>query len=397
MGSESETHDNLIPKQEWSSTVGSVNIYVITRLLLNRWWLILIIALLSGALTAVVVFKMKNEYKSVASAVPPKKLSSSGIEGALGSVSSTLREFGLSKIGKKSSDNYDFLVLLQSRQIKDSLIKKYNLKEAYEITDNNYTNIVNEVAERLECSVEPEGNYTVSYTDTDAKRSSDIANDVILLANNLAQDIDRSETEMLITQYQDKLTSTDAVIRRLSDSLGMITKNSMLYSPIDQAKAAAQSLGEIKSEILKQDVILNVMIQRYGEEDPAVTQQKELLNKLRMSLNQMENSPGFIADVSLRNSPSVAIPYMKTYAELEAMMKLKAFITPMLEQAKLDKVKDIPSLIMLDKAYPPEKKIKPKRTLLILSGFMSGLLIAIIIIFANYRFRLFRKELQTVV
>lgn len=396
MDSVTEKPDTTEGQQDWNATVGSVNIYVVTRLLLNNWVFILVVAVLCALVTSFIVFRMKNEYKAVASAVPPKKLSSSGIEGALGSVSSTLREFGLSKIGKKSSDSYDFLVLLQSRQIKDSIIKKYKLSDAYEIPEKYYTDLINEVGSRLECTIEPEGNYTISYTDIDSKRSSDIANDIIVMANNVAQNIDRAETEMLITQYQDKIASTDAVIRRLSDSLGLITKRTMMYSPLDQAKAAAQSLGEMKSEVLKQEVMLDVLIRRYGEEDAAVVQQRDLLTKLRTSVHQMESNPGFIADVSLRNAPSVVIPYMKTYSELEAMIKLKAFITPMLEQTKLDKLKEIPSLVVLDKAYVPEKKVKPKRTILVLSGFMSGLLIAVIIIFANYRIKLFRKELKTV-
>jgi uncharacterized protein involved in exopolysaccharide biosynthesis len=46
--------------------------------------------------------------------------------------------------------------------------------------------------------------------------------------------------------------------------------------------------------------------------------------------------------------------------------RILEFVLPIYEQAKIDEQKDIPVLLVLDKAVPPEKKTKPQRSLIVL-------------------------------
>ncbi|MFM8840944.1 MAG: hypothetical protein ACKOFB_07595, partial [bacterium] len=66
--------------------------------------------------------------------------------------------------------------------------------------------------------------------------------------------------------------------------------------------------------------------------------------------------------------------YMKLYTEYEAMSKVKAFLMPMLEQAKLDEIREAPMMYVLDYAKPAFKKSRPKR-LTIAAGTSIGVFV----------------------
>jgi tyrosine-protein kinase Etk/Wzc len=65
------------------------------------------------------------------------------------------------------------------------------------------------------------------------------------------------------------------------------------------------------------------------------------------------------------------------------------FLTEQYEQAKLQEAKDTPTIQILDRAVPPERKAKPKRSLIIALAGLIGLFIGIFIAFLKeYFYRL---------
>ncbi len=54
----------------------------------------------------------------------------------------------------------------------------------------------------------------------------------------------------------------------------------------------------------------------------------------------------------------------------------------MYEQAKVEEVRNTPSVLVLDKAGPPERKAKPKGSLYFLISFFSSLFIGLLIVFS---------------
>ena len=59
--------------------------------------------------------------------------------------------------------------------------------------------------------------------------------------------------------------------------------------------------------------------------------------------------------------------------------KLMEYILPMYEQAKVEEQKSIPTVIMIDKAAPPQLKYTPRRGLIILGLSFLGLFFLILV------------------
>jgi len=80
--------------------------------------------------------------------------------------------------------------------------------------------------------------------------------------------------------------------------------------------------------------------------------------------------------VPFKNLPDVGLKYLRYKRDLEIQTKLMEFLLPVYEQAKIEEQKDIPVVLVLDKAVPPQKKTGPKVSIiaavtLLLSTFIS--------------------------
>ena len=241
---------------------------------------------------------------------------------------------------------------------------------------------------------ENEGNYTVSVKDKNPQRAADIANSYIQIFNNIAQDIFQHESkfngdflEKRMASMQDRLTS-------VGDSLKIYSKNKKVISPVDQAKAVTTALADLKTELMKQEIVYDIMINKYGDRDQNSITQKSIIDNLKQRIRDAENKPGFAGNFALSDAAGVGINYLSLYSEFEALSKLKVMLTPMIEDSKLNQNKKVQSLIVLDKAIPADKKDSPKRTLIVVGFTISALVISIIYFILIFTFSRFRAKLK---
>ena len=78
--------------------------------------------------------------------------------------------------------------------------------------------------------------------------------------------------------------------------------------------------------------------------------------------------------VPYRQIPDLGVAYVRRYREVQIQSKILEFLTPLYEQAKVEEKKESPSVIVLDRAGPAERKSSPKRSLIMLAGTLLGLI-----------------------
>lgn len=351
--------------------------------------------LIATIISTIIAFSMPNWYSATVNAVPPQT-SQGGIESAMGSLSSTLKDIGLSKIGGKD-DGYSYLVILQTRSIRDSLIKKYQLDKVYDIPINNRTELYQALEENIEAGVEREGNYTVTITDKDPKRAADMANDFIEIVNSFYLDVNRREQKMNKEYAAQRLKSVDSAIKAISIELSLFSAEKMVFSPTDQAKAASSALAELKAQIYKSEIEYDLLKNNYGEDDPMTKIKKEIMLKSKNNYEQALTQKGFVGNFSLKEGAGIGIKYLQLYTEMEALSKVKGYLWPLYEKAKIDEVRNLQILITLDKAQIPDKKAKPKRSLIIAGSALGALIISILVIIAVINFRQFKNRYKALV
>ena len=382
-----DSNQNAMPIPQFDS------VEFVIRILRYKYFVIAFTVLV----TSFMVFyslKLPNWYTSTVNVIPPKN-SGSAFESALGNITSTLKNFGFTKLGPKSDGSYSLILLLDNRTIRDSIIEHYKIREYYGMQGDKPDDIRAAFKENVDITSEMEGNFTISITDTNPVRAAEIANDYVNVANFYSKDLYQSESRINKIYIQQRIHSTDSVIDVMTDSLQAFSKKYKVLIPEEQAKEVSKGLIDIKSEIIKQEIYLQLMINRYGNEDPMTNMQKDVISQMKAKLLEAENQPGYGGNFSMSNAAEVGVNFMRLYTDLETFTKVKSFLLPMLEEQKLNEVRDTKSFIVLDKALPADRKIKPKRSLYVLGAFSGSLVLSVLFVIIILGFKDFRKRYKS--
>ena len=380
-----EPNNNLANENQPNQFNSSYNI----ALLIRHKYFILIISALFAIGAIILVLLMPNWYKATTNVVQPK-VSGSMFEGASG-ISSALKEFGMTKL-KGDADSYSFNVIMDSYSIRDTLINRFNLAKDYDIPDTARIQLHNALDDNLDIVFNKEGNFLISISSKDPKKAAIMTNEFVDIVNIFARSIYQKESVLNRQYLENRLNATDSILKLISDSLEIFSKSKSIFSPVDQAKAIATAYSDIKSELMKQEILLSTIENRFGANDPMTLNQRKLIEELKLKVDDIENKPGFGGNFTLKNASSVGIRYIKLYAEFEAFTKVKSFLLPSLEDAKLNERKNSIALIAIDKAFPPNKKSRPMRTVIVAGSAVGGFIISLLFILIVDSYKRIKKE-----
>lgn len=338
---------------------------------------------------------LPNWYSATVNAVPPKG-TGSFLESSLGNISSALKEFGMTRISGKSESSYSYLVILDSRTVKDSIIKKYNLRQVYEMEDSKFEDIRSTFEDNLEISLEPEGNFKICIYDKDKQKAVDMVKDYFEIANNIAQDLFQKESKANSEFLVKRIKYTDSTLAILSDSLKRFSKIHSIISPEDQAKSITNALSNLKAELINQEVLYEIIRNRFGEQDIYTQMQKKMVDELSQKVQDAQQKPGFAGNFALTDATSVGLEFMRLYSEIETLTKVKLFLVPLLEEAKLNEVRQKQALYIVDEPILADKKARPKRSFIVAGSALGSFILSVlfIVLFNSYKkFKVQYKEI----
>lgn len=329
--------------------------------------------LAAAIITSVVTLLLPNWYAATASVLPPKRPGGllSLLEGSFGSILKTLPGVG-GRFGV-SQESYSYLAILNSRTAMEEVVRKFELIKVYDVDDGMMEKAIKKLRSNAEFELATEGNIAITVYDKDPPRAAAIANYFVELLNRLSADLGsreaRGNREFIERRYQQNQRD----LKNAEDSLKAFQEKTGIYALPEQVESAIKAASELKTEALTKEVELGIAKRSLGVENPR-TQTLRLevaeLNKkfLEMKLGTPdwfeEQSPSLF--VPFKNVPELGTTYLRLYREFQIQNKLMEFLLPLYEQAKIDEKKDTPVVLVLDTAVPPQRKSKPKRTLIVL-------------------------------
>ncbi len=362
---------------------------LLLRLCLRHWKFIAGSVVLSSGVAVGVSFLIPNWYEATVSAVPSSR-SAMGLEGVLGAAAGVLRDIGALRLGTLGQQSYNFLVVLESRRLKDSLIERFRLWELYDLPDTARHRLYRKLEKDLEVTYELNGNYTVTARHTNPQIAAAMANAAIEIANAIAAEVTQQESGQLRRYLEMRLARLDSAAAQVADSLRQLSRQTLLFSPLDQAQAAAKALAELKAQVLSHQILLEALRFAYGSEDPAVRAQERLVEQVQQQLLKAEQQPGLVGNFPLRDAAGVGLRFLRLYAELETLQRVRSLLLPTVEQVRLDEQQARPVLYVVDPAVPPQLKAYPKRALIGLGTAIGALVLSVLALVLWQRWREWR-------
>ncbi|MCR9131136.1 MAG: hypothetical protein NXI08_01105 [bacterium] len=335
------------------------SLYSFIGLILAYKKLFIIVFIISSISAVGVSLLLPNWYRSSTTLVPPKGTDLLSLLNA-GSGGGALQKIAGIGLGGafQNLGAYNYLAILDSRELKEQIIQEFDLITFYEMEDEPWEKVLKAFNEYYSFDFNNEGYLTISYEDKDPVRSTQVTKRVVELLNNYSNELAVSEAsanreflEVKIIEVQDSL---DKIEQRYSDFFEdeefiFIPENVNTAENISQVYAR-KKISEIEYELLKN---------RLGADN-----QQLIVKEQEIALLERE----------IQNFPQSVIESIKIYREYLVLTSMLEYLIPALEQAKLELVKNTPIILVLDEAKVPEYKSRPKRSIICIVSVLLALL-----------------------
>jgi capsule polysaccharide export protein KpsE/RkpR len=306
-----------------------------------------------------------------------------GGTGGLGGIAGDL-------LGAKTSGAM-FVGVIQSQTIQDRLIQQFNLMHVYH--DGKIEDARKDLAEHTDVSEDRKsGIISIVVTDHDPKRATAMAKSYVDELDRVVALVSTSAARRERIFLEDRLKSVkgelDDSAKNFSD---FASKNSAIDIPA-QGKAMVEAAARLQGELIVAQSEVEGLRQVYTDDNVRVRTARARMNELQKKLNEIGSAGtegGAKGDDSLfpsiRRLPILGVTYADLYRRTKIEETVFELLTQEYELAKVQEAKEIPSVKLLDAAIVPTKKTFPPRTVIIVSGTLLGLALAMTWITAKTR------------
>lgn len=256
----------------------------------------------------------------------------------------------------EEEDAERLLQIINSDQVRNRIIEKYQLWDVYDIRRDQRganTLIAREYRDNVSAELTKFGSVEVSVLDEKPERARDMANDIALFSDTVANRM-RSDRAMTAFKYaESSLQSALKEVQIMEDSMKVLQEMGV-YSYLDQIAALTEMYGTAIAE---------------GHPDRAL---------------QLKNQMDFLSK------------YGTTYVNLETNLK-EAYeklnvLRKRYDLMKIDVDSNIPVMRIVDYASVADKKSFPIRWLIVVMSTISAFVFTFILLLIIDNFNRLRKE-----
>jgi capsule polysaccharide export protein KpsE/RkpR len=340
--------------------------------ILFKWKKFLFINLfLVGIITTGIVLLIPNQYKATTTVMIPQDNSGGlgGLSSLLGSKTS-IAAAGSRLFGVSNTSEDVLLGILNSRSSLVNVIKKFHLMEYYEIDDNNMDKVIKAFKNDISADPNEYGMIEFSIINKDPKVSARIANYLVSLVDslNIKFNIQRAKANRIFIEKRYLQNIKD--LRSAEESLYKFQKKYGIVAVPEQLEVTVKAAAEIESQLIKKEMESFFIKQQYGENSPQYGGSLAEINLLKKKVQELKNSTNLSSTSNVlfpfKEMPNIAIEYLRNYREIEIQQSVLEIVMPMYEQAKVEEQKSMPTVMVIDKAVPPQIKFGPHRVFIIL-------------------------------
>jgi uncharacterized protein involved in exopolysaccharide biosynthesis len=332
----------------------------------------------AAALTAAVSLAVPNVYSAGAKLLPPQQPQSgaAALLSQLGGVASAVA----GTAGLKNPNDL-YVGILKSRTVADRLIERFQLKKVYD-TDS-MERARSALEQNTTIAAGKDGLITIAVEDKNQELVAKVANAYVEELLNLTKTLAITEAskrrvffERQFEITKNNLASAEAALKQALDSRGVISVDS-------DSRAMLETVGRLRAQVSAKEIQLNSMSAFVTAQNPEYKRVQEELASLRVELSKLENgrgdAEGNLTNASRENKSGLA--NIKLLRDVKYYQMLYELLAKQYEASRLEEAKD-PSIVqVLDPAIQPEKKIKPKRALIVLFSYVAAFFVTMLWIF----------------
>jgi tyrosine-protein kinase Etk/Wzc len=348
-----------------------------------------VIAVLVGAIS----FFQQKIYQATATILPVSEQGSSGLTSSL--AASALGQIGLSSLGLSGSSttSKNFKAALKSNELADEVLKRYDYYSIMGITKKGQINSSKGIAGLINVTESKTDNtISISVQHQDPVFASDLVNSYVKALNAYNLNNNFTTAGNLRRYVEKRLEDANSELDQAQRDLRDFQEKNRAISITDQGQATLKVLSQLEAQRIALEVQKSAKERFYKGSYSDLEQLKSQIDALQKNIDQLtysqEGSVPVKGDggkiefyIPLNSIPGLGFDESKLLLQVKAKTGVITLLTSQFEQAKLDEAKDIPTINILERSYPPDKAVKPKIAMNIILSIVVSLFLGIFIIF----------------
>jgi len=327
-------------------------------------------------IVAVVSLLLPSWYRATTTILPPggEALGLGMASSLMGTASGLATSFALPFMTTPSDM---IAAMLKSRTVGEEVVQKEDLMIAYKT--KSMENALRELFSHVLVRVTEEGLISLSYEDRDRIKAAKVANRFVEELDRINRKTSASQAKNARMFIEERLAQTQKELTRAEENLRRFQEDNKTILLDDQMKAVIEKAADLKAQMVSSEIELNVLSKTLSFSHPQIKSLRSTINEIKKQLeilqlgNQDENSDErTVLDVPFTQVPSLSLRLARLVREVKIQEGVFELLTQQYEQYKIQETKDTPTIQVLDRAVPPERRAKPKRALLVVfSGILS--------------------------
>ena len=358
---------------------GSENSVAYLRLLWEHRRLLARVVLYGFLASTFIAFLIPTRYESTTRLMPPDSNQSGGLAMAAAALSGGAGGLGgiaSEMLGMKSTSDI-FVGILTSRTVQDKLIQQFDLKKLY--GDRRTEDARMELAGHTSLFVDRKSQIiTIAVNDHDPKRAAAIGQAYVEELNRLVAELSTSSARRERIFLEERLQAVSKDLESAEKEFSQFASKNSAIDIKEQGKAMVEAAAILQGQLIAAESEFEGLRQIYTDNNVRVRSVRARIDELK---HQLEKIGGKGEDASapsgqqqaalypsIRRLPLLGVTYADLYRRTKVEEAVFESLTKEYEMAKVQEVKEIPVVKVLDSPNIPEKKSFPPRLLIMLLG-----------------------------
>ncbi len=331
-----------------------------------------------------VMWVVKPKYAAAAIVTPPA--STQPMSGALAGL---MGGSGMSSLLGISMDNEDVnavWTIFNSWELHDQAIAKFDLAKHYKFKGKFHADLLKEFRKNFGLELNKEDMLSIYFKDTDAKLAVDVVNFMLTKADSAFNAFKTKQARQSREYFQSRLDSCEhALDSLLKDFVDFQVKNNV-YEPNVQIEATIKYLSELQA--VREEVGMEMNFEKLdrGENSKRYQELVKRMKGMNSALGgTLKGKHRNIGIMELQKAPELYAEYMRREAEIRIQEAMYKVLRQQSEQMRLEEAKMLTNLHVLEPPWENDKKISPKRGLILaFTVFFSFFLATLLSNFVEY-------------
>jgi uncharacterized protein involved in exopolysaccharide biosynthesis len=297
---------------------------------------------------------------------------------------------GLLGVGESAVSASEFVPILQSERVAETIIKTYDLKNRYLAETREELMLM--VADKLAVELSREQFLTVSYEAETPERSAKITNSFVLELDAALQERRREQSGELRDYLEKRLARAEREMVEAELAYNGFQKANMALDLETQAKTQIESAATLYITLAELQIKREVMSRVVKPDHPQLTSldieiaatvetvDRILMGKPPTADGKSPEPEALSIFIPFPKLPALGLQALQLMRDVEIRNAMYQFVLQEYEKSRFEEEKETSLVVVLDRAIPPDFRSSPRRALMVVVA--AGLSLAVSILLA---------------